>query len=872
MTPERWQRIEALFDAVLDRPPGEREAFLERACAGDRALRDEVDSLRAAYEADPGFLEAPLVEAPALPTAVEGIEGEQHIGPYRLIRPLGRGGMGQVYLAERNDDAFSRYVALKIIRRGLDTDDFLRRFRVERQILARLSHPGIARLFDGGTTDAGRPYFVMEYVEGKSITAYCDHNDLSVEARLRLFRRVCVAVHHAHQNLVVHRDLKPSNILVDPKGQPKLLDFGIAKLLDPAQTGLATTLTQTGRRVMTPAYASPEQLCAEGVTTASDVYALGVLLYELLAGCRPYRLDDRSPREVERVICEDTPERPSEATAGRRARQLRGDLDTMILKAIRKEPERRYASAGQLAEDVQRYLDGRPVVAQPDTFTYRMTKFVRRHRTAVAATALIVLLLAASSIVTAIQSHRIQTQAAEVRQERDHSEQVVDFLVDLFEASDPNEAQGDPLTAPELLERGATRIEEKLGDEPAVHAEMMQVMSRVYERRGRYERGEQMARRALQIQRRLRGAESAEAATALNSVGWLLHQQGAHAAADSVLREALTIRRTQLGPQHLDVARTLNDLAVVQQVRGDYPATDTLLQEALAIRRQHHGDEHPSVATTLNNLAALKWRLGDYETAERQLREVRRVLRAQHGSEHMRVAVATTNLAALQMSQEEYERAEVLYREALTVRRTLLGNKHPDVARSLVHLGNLYRAQREFDKAVPLLREALGMRRTLLGERHRQVANIRYLLARLYRQQGDYARAEPLYREALAGFREVLPDGHAKTAEVLVDLGRMHLANQNPRQAVPLLEDALAMQRRNFGSEHRQTATAQTALGACLADLERYAKAETLLKKSHAVLQHLQGANTALARRTEQALVALYEAWGRPGQAKRYQN
>ncbi|MEE8536601.1 MAG: serine/threonine-protein kinase, partial [Acidobacteriota bacterium] len=515
MTPERWHQIEELYQGALDLAANERPAYLERACGHDTALRQEIDSLLATHDEAPSFLETPLI---AWPPDEPLMPPETHVGPYKLLRPLGRGGMGQVYLATRAGEVFRQYVALKVIRRGLDTEDILRRFRAEQQILATLHHANIAHLIDGGVTDDGQSYLVMEYVEGTPITTYCDGRQMTLEERVLLFRQVCEAVHHAHRNLVVHRDLKPSNILVTVEGVPKLLDFGIAKLLDPVASGMSVPTTQADGRVMTPEYASPEQVRGETITTASDVYALGVLLYELLVGRRPYHFERRTPQEIERVICKQEPEPPSAVlekavdgqptdgtpppmkpdeistargmTVERLRRRLNGDLDTIVLKALRKEPERRYASAQQLAEDLGRYLAGLPVLARPDTATYRAQKFVRRHRVGVAMTLIVVSLLLSFSVVSAVQSAEIRAKAEDVAQERDRAEEVIEFLVALFETPDPKVSKGNTVTARELLETGAARVEADLKEQPEVQADMMTVMSRVYRSLGLYDPAE----------------------------------------------------------------------------------------------------------------------------------------------------------------------------------------------------------------------------------------------------------------------------------------------------------------------------------------------------------------------------------------------
>ncbi|MEK6289610.1 MAG: serine/threonine-protein kinase [Acidobacteriota bacterium] len=442
MTPDKWKQVLELFEAALELAPGERAAFLGEACRGDSSLRGEVEALLSADNKAEGFLDGRLEAATALFGDGEAplVEGAM-IGAYRIVRELGRGGMGTVYLAGRADDTYKKRVAIKLIKRGMDTEEVLSRFRNERQILASLDHPNIARLFDGGTTDQGLPYFVMEYIEGQPIDRYCDERKLTTAERLQLFRTVCAAAHYAHQNLVVHRDLKPSNILVTNEGAVKLLDFGIAKLLNPDLYARTDVATAQWVRPMTPDYASPEQARGLKITTASDTYSLGVILYELLTGRRPYRITSYTPQEIERVICEQEPEKPStavhrvetvpspdgetqialspekvsrtrEGQPEKLRRKLAGDLDNIVLMAMRKESQRRYASVEQLAEDLRRHLEGLPVIARKDTFAYRASKFVKRHKAGVVAAALIVVILLAGVIVTLWQASVARSQRA----------------------------------------------------------------------------------------------------------------------------------------------------------------------------------------------------------------------------------------------------------------------------------------------------------------------------------------------------------------------------------------------------------------------------------------------------------------------------
>src|SRR5262245_16739056 len=489
MNSERWRRIEDIFRTAVDRPAAERDDYLTRVCDGDEDLRREVLSL-IERDTDEDFIQAPIANIARSFTAKPSndLTGER-VGPYRVLRLIGRGGMGDVYEALRDDEQFRQQVAIKIIKRGMDTDFVRDRFLRERRILASLDHPHIARLFDGGATADGSPYFVMEFVAGEPITAYCRGHQLSVNEKLKLFRKVCSAVQHAHQRLVVHRDLKPSNILIGNDSEPKLLDFGIAKLLSP-DVGQSHTRTETALRLMTPEYASPEQARGEAVCTTTDVYSLGVVLYELLTERRPHEFGTFAPAEIERAICETAIEEPSKVVGGmpgaptRLARQLAGDLDNITMMAMRKEPERRYQSVEQFSEDIRRYLEGMPITARKDTFGYIAGKFVRRHK----AGAAILSLLAILAVAMAVQSVRIARERDRANQEAATARAVTQSLAAVFEFADPGWARSNTITAKELLDQGAEKVVRDLKDQPVVQAKLMDTIGGLYQSIGVYDR------------------------------------------------------------------------------------------------------------------------------------------------------------------------------------------------------------------------------------------------------------------------------------------------------------------------------------------------------------------------------------------------
>ena len=935
LSAERWLQIEALLDAVLDRDPGERAAYLNEACRDDPALRQEVEALLEAGEAAPAFLEGQALDLalPFLPDllaewdAVAPMEN-QHIGPYRLLSVAGRGGMGVVYRAERAGGPFEREVAIKLLPPGKETEAVLRRFEHEQQVLASLNQPHIARLYDGGLTEDGRPYFVMEYVDGQPIDRYCDTHRLPIEARLRLFQTVAEAVHYAHRNLVVHRDLKPSNLLVTDDGTAKLLDFGIAKPLTGDERA-ASALTRTGERWMTPEYAAPEQVRGEPVTTATDVYQLGVVLYELLTGRRPYRVGRDSLYEVERAICEEEPTRPSVAVAQPVAlmqggtptkvtpesvsrarntrvdqlqRKLSGDLDAIVLKALRKEPEARYASAEAFVEDVKRYLAAQPVEARRGSASYRASKIVRRHQWGVAAAAVIVLLLIGYAITVTVQAERVRVEA-------EKAERVSTFLVDLFELSDPYVATGDTISARELLDRSARQIEIALEDQPEVKAELMTVLGQVYQHLGLYEESRALLETALDMRRALFAPPHVALATSLNKLAKTLMEQGKHEAARSFYAEALAMVRDLPGTEELE-AEVLNNFAVLHRYEGRYEKAEALYQEALTVQHRLTEEDHPNVATTQHNLGVVLKYQDKFAAAESLLSDALAMRQRLYGEEHWHVAVSLNALASVRTDLELYEAADSMHRRALAVQEKVLGEDHPHVASTLNDLGLLLHREGAFDAAEPLLRRALSIRRNAYGEEHGYVAVAYYNLGALLQDKGRYEEAERSYRQVLEIDRKVFGDDHPEVGKDLAmlallvhDRGEWAEADSLYRQAIalqraalpvplslstallgrgqvlidqgrlseaePLLQQALAIRQQAFPEGHGETAEVKSVLGICLTRLKRYPEAEQLLLEGFAGLEP-RSKRDRYRRKTLKALVLLYEAWGKPSDAAHY--
>jgi serine/threonine-protein kinase len=811
VSPERWRRINDTLDEALDLAPDQRDGFLARACGDDATLRTEVEQLLASCESTGGLLDA---SAPGLAAALAGEPGLPEgtlVGPYRIVRELASGGMGTVYLAERDDPRLRQRVALKMVHQGLHADYLVRRFLEERQILASLEHPGIARLMDGAVTPAGVPWFAMEYVEGVPLDDYCDRHRLGVDERLRLFAQVCDAVQYAHRNLVAHRDLKPSNILVTESGQPKLLDFGIARLVAGGESP-ADDRTGIGPRLLTPEYASPEQLRGEPVSTATDVYSLGVTLYHLLTGQRPYRHRGESRWELPGALL-GPPERPSAlaaagndagetaaargTTPARLARRLAGDLDAIVLKAMRPEPGQRYATAEQLAADLRRHASGLPVGARADTRWYRVRKFVSRHRAGVAASAAALVLLMGFAVVTRVQAMRIAA-------ERDRAQQVEAFLLGLFHRSDLHQGSTQAVTVRDLLDRGAAEIADVR--QPEVRWRLQLALGHAYYGQGDYGRAVALMDSSYMALRRLRGERDQETLAIANQLANVLRVAGRYDRAQALYRVILDARRRELGSGSVEVARSLNGLAMVLRMQGRYAEAEGLLREALSIDRTLARTEPTGLPQTLNNLGHVMRESGRLREAEALHRESLAVRRAVWGPEHFEVTVSLANLAGVLRDRGDHAGADTLYRQVLALRLRLAGEEHPDLA---------------MDRAG---------------------------YAQLLHLRGDLERAEALYRRALAVQRRVLPPGHALTATTLTGLGALLVDRNRPAEALLLLEEALAVRRAALPPGHWYVAETESALGACLAALGRRPEAEPLLVRSAAVLETALGRESTLAR------------------------
>jgi serine/threonine-protein kinase len=867
----RWAEADSLFQALLALAPAERAAHLRQACGEDDELFQIVGELLHSLDTAGTLLE----DRTLILSARETLEAEdedggeiagnedagRQVGAYRLIREIGRGGTGTVYLAERDDGVFHQHVAIKLLRRGLDTDDLLARFRAERQILASLNHPNIARLLDGGATDDGRPYLVMELVEGTPITEYCATARLTIEERLKLFATVGRAVGYAHRNLIVHRDLKPSNILVTGDGTVKLLDFGIAKLLDNTAGTDLSPHTRTGMRLLTPEYASPEQIRGEPVTTASDIYQLGILLCQLLSGERPYPPSGRGQLELERLIAESPPsapstlvaklsatldgksEAPASSTAAdfaascrtdprRLVRRLRGDLDTVVLVALRKEPERRYPSVADLVADLERHLAGQPLAARPDTWSYRTRKLIRRHPGRVAV-AIVALLGLAGYLFTLVRhAERVEAERDRALLESAKVRQVSDFLLALFEASDPDQTDGETLTALDLVRRGEANAG-MLDDRPAIKAEMLGVIGGLYTQLGEYERAEVLLREALDLQRELHDAASSTASGATPNP---------------------------------ELVRALDRLGAILSLRGGQAEAESLLREAIAIAAltgdpDLEADSHANLGYALHHL-------GKHESAEAEYRRAVEIRRRAFGDRHAKLADELHGLALTLHMTGRLDDAETHFLEALAIKRELLHHQHSSLAATLAALGRLYTWKLDYEAALPLLREAIAINRERLGPRHPQLRDDLSELGYSLQRFGDHAAAEEVFHEALEIALETLGPNHQKVATGLGHLSYVLAEQGRVAEAAPLRGQALEITRQNWGPEHPNTAFDAYNLGRLLDRLGQRDGADTAFREALGILDQTYRAKGPLTNTHLAALGDLLLRFGRAAEAE----
>ena len=845
-----WAALSRMLDEALELPRDQRAAWIAEQRAEHPSLAAELEALlaREAKIEEDGFLSAS--QAPELPP--ESTLVGQTLGAYILERPLGEGGMGSVWLARRSDGRFEGVAAIKLLSLAVSGPAGEARFRREGSALARLTQPNIARLLDAGLSPSGLPYLVLEYIDGQPIDAWCDARRMSVEGRLRLFEQVLAAVAHAHTNFIVHRDLKPANILVTNDGVVKLLDFGIAKLLE---EGGATSSALTGAHEMmfTYRYAAPEQIRGEVTTTATDVYALGVILYELLAGRHPTSADAHSPAEHVAAILESdsghlsraltpsatlTAEHAQQLAAARDStperlrRTLEGDLDNIVAKALKKSPAERYSTVSELAADLRHHLNHEPVTARADSFGYRAGKFVRRHRVPVALAAL----AAAGLVGAAVRERELRARA---ESEAKKAVAVEEYLVSIFGAVDPyarDAAKPEELTARALLDRGALRMDTSLSEQPDVRAELRGALGRVYANLGVYDRATSQLRSSLAERRQIYGANNAAVAEAMDQLGEVLMKEDSLDEADTLLRGALAIRRQLFGNQSDITAESAEHLAELVSSRNAFTSADSLYQEALAIRLALHGDSDLTVANTRAKIGMMLDDEAKYPQAIAEYQKVFAIRQRRLGNGHPSTAEALRGLANNEERLGRYADAEQHYRAALANERKALGNVHRSVSTTLNDLGQMLFKVGRLDEADSLIREALAINRKLFGENHDAVSTNLGNLALVLRERGDFDEAQRLLEQGLAIDRKLYGSNHIDVSFDLNEIAVVMRLKGRPDSAVTILRSVLAMNSRLLGGTNLGTITIAVNLARALDEAGRDMEAEPLLRDALAKL------------------------------------
>ncbi len=805
---EAWAKVKDLFDAALQHDPANRGDFLREACAGEDSLRAEVESLLSAYGRSDEFTRHEDFERSS------ETQKTRDIGPYRLIRKIGEGGMGLVWLAQQSEP-LRRQVALKLIRAGLYDTSLLRRFRAERESLARMEHPAIAKVFDAGVTPEGQPFLVMEYVPGNPITEYCDEKKLTLRERLELFAEVCDAVQHAHQKAVIHRDLKPGNILVvdvDGKPMPRIIDFGLAKALTEQSLG-ESLVTGLGGIIGTPGYMSPEQCGSTrgDVDTRTDVYALGIVLYELLTGELPIdrrRWHEQPLHESIRQLQEEDPILPSTkvltseqgpSVAERRAlqakelvSQLRGDLDWITMKAIDRDPNRRYGTPSELAADLHRYLRYDPVLARPASLSYRFEKYVRRHRMGVTAAAALLFLLAAFAATEAAQLHRTTLERDRAARERDRANRVTDFMTGMFKVSDPSEARGNSITAREILDKASKNIDTGLAQDPELQAQMAATMGKVYGSLGLYSQSRSLLEQSVSARSRTLGPDAPDTLRTQVELAWILRLEGYYSNAESMLRQTLAAEQQTLGPDSPDTIKCTSNLAVVLSDEGRFDDAESMFRAVLESRIRTLGPDSPATIIARNNLATILFNEHKFPEAEKLYREVLDIRERTLGPDHPYTLLSMNNLAVTLHSEGNYVEAAKLKRKTLDIRRRVLGPEHPDTLVAMSNLADTLMKMNEYSQAESLLRQALAVQQRVLGPENPETIISMTNLADALTKERYYAEAEKLLSSALQLQRKVLGPDHPNTAMSIYSLACIQALEGQHSASLGSLRDALS--------------------------------------------------------------------------------
>jgi len=876
MDSARWQRIQVLFHDAADLPAGEQQAFLKNQCGDDSALYADVRNLLREDAEGDSLLERDVahVAHEVLGDPSSSSPPFETFGPYHIKRTLGAGGMGTVYLAERED--LGSQVAVKILRDSWLSPARRERFISEQRTLAQLNHPFIARLYDADTSPDGTPFFAMEYVEGVPLTEYCRLHRSTLEERMQLFRKVCEAVVYAHQHAIIHRDLKPSNILVKEDGSVRLLDFGIAKQLE--VLGESIEQTMTGLRLMTPAYASPEQIRGDQVGIQTDVYSLGVILYELLCGQLPFDLASRTPAQAERLISEREPEKPStvvhllvepsEVVPGELPSgsiSSWSDLDVLCLAAMHKDQRRRYASAEALLRDIDHYLKQVPLDARPDTAGYRLRKFAQRNRRAVLAAASVLVLVAG---LTTFFTVRLAIARNAAVAEAARSERVQKFLFNLFQGGDKAAGPPDDLRVASLLDRGVQEAQSLDGD-PAVQAELYETLGSIYQKLGKLDRAESLLESSLRIRKSVFGEESAPVAENLTAMAMLRSSQARLPEAEQLARQGLEMSKRTVGLAHPATARATQSLGEILENEGTYKQAIPVLEDA--VRLQSVPRSAPAdLAESLTELANCHFYIGDYAESDSLNRRVLEMDRKLYGERHPHVADDLINLGANQYEWGHYTQAEQFYRQALDIIQAWYGKANPETASAMTMVGRALVAEQKFAEAGTMAVEALRIQEQVYGPVHPRVASALNEVGKVALQQGKLDEAEASFRRMEDIYRSVYSNKHYLIGVAEANRGGVYMEKKDYARAEELYRDALQMYEETLPPDHQNVAVGRVKLGRALLRQRRYNEAQGETLAGYEILAKKTDAANAWLKNAREDLVEEYSALHRPELAAKF--
>lgn len=889
MQKQRWELIKALFHQASELELELREDFLRQHTAEDPMLYEQVlQMLNQDQQAGPSITQNISNSLSDLIEAQFGLKPGSQLGVYELESVIGEGGMGTVFLARRSDDEFKQKVAVKVIHSQSINSQTLQRFQTERQILADLNHPHIARLLDGGTTDRGVPYLVMEYIDGNPILDYCRQHKLDVEQRLQLFVQVCEAVKYAHQNLIVHRDIKPGNILVSEQGQVKLLDFGIAKILQPETFAHPVSETRSELRILTPENAAPEQVLGENVTTRTDVYSLGNLLYQMLTDKNLFNMDNQNRLAIEQAICEKMPDKPSIVvsqlsfesgskhnhfgslkTSAQLKKRLKGDLDTIILKTLQKDPERRYQSVEQLTVDISRHLKNFPIQARPDSFPYRARKFISRNRYTVALSSLLLISAFGFMAFIVMQSAQIRHQKDRALYEAETSRQITDFLIDIFQSSDPNEHAGSTLSAQDLLDNGQQKINE-LSDNPRLQASLLQTMGRVYQKMAEFELALPLLEKAMHIRDTNPQTTPKEKASTLADVADLHFELGLYAEAETYFRRSIDQYKTFTEEDDEELVSSISGLATVLSYQDKLEQAQQLNQQVLEIQLKKYGPLSIQAGDAYTNLGHVFRDSGKFDEADEVLTHGLEARRVSRGNMHLETAHSLNQLARNKTLMGRHDEALPLALEGLEIRRQIIGKDHPEIGASLGNLSGILFSLERYDEAEQARRESLQMMRNLFGDDHAYVSGTLNSLGHILLKKKDLVGAVDAYQQALDISRRIMPADSTRIAYPLTSLGIVFLQQQRYDDARKYLVEAYQIRKKGLPADSWHIASSAKALGETLMALNQWQSAEAYLVEAHQILLNSFGETDARTRSAMTLLNQLYTAMNKPRQALRY--